>query len=304
MADELKGLIFNIQKFAIQDGPGIRTTVFMKGCPLTCPWCSNPEGMSPVPEIITNDRKCIGCHKCAKVCPVNAISCIDSIRLLDWHLCSNCLECASVCPSHSIELVGEYMTVEDAFKVVAQDSLFYRNSGGGITISGGEPLIQWEFILELLKRCRRAGFHTALDTTGYCTWEHMEEVLEHVDLVLFDVKHMDPESCREKCGVTNELILENLGKAAKKAKVWLRIPLIPDYSDSETNIRLIAELACRTRADKVSLLPYHEYGKHKYARLGREYNFNEVDILKPDDAIATRSKELLESYGLTVSIGR
>jgi pyruvate formate lyase activating enzyme len=304
MADELKGLIFNIQKFAIQDGPGIRTTVFMKGCLLTCPWCSNPEGMSPVPEIITNDRKCIGCHKCAEVCPVNAISCIDSIRLLDWQLCSNCLECASVCPSHSIELVGEYMTVEDAFKVVAQDSLFYRNSGGGITISGGEPLLQWEFILELLKRCRRAGFHTALDTTGYCTWEHMEEVLEHVDLVLFDVKHMDPESCREKCGVTNELILENLGKAAKKAKVWLRIPLIPDYSDSETNIRLIAELACRTRADKVSLLPYHEYGKHKYARLGREYNFNEVDILKPDDAIVIRNKELLESYGLTVSIGR
>jgi pyruvate formate lyase activating enzyme len=303
MADELKGLIFNIQKFAIQDGPGIRTTVFMKGCPLSCPWCSNPEGMSPVPEIITNDRKCIGCHKCADVCPVNAISCIDGIRLLDWELCDNCLECASVCPSHSIEIVGKYMTVEEVFKVAARDSLFYRNTDGGVTISGGEPLLQWEFVLELFKRCKQAGFHTALDTTAYCQWEYLEKVLEYVDLVLFDIKHIDSEKHKERCGVSNELVLKNLERAARKTRIWLRIPLISDFNDTEINLRRTAELACWIKADKVSLLPFHEYGKHKYTRLGREYSFHDADILKPADEIVTRSKELLESYGLKVSIG-
>ena len=303
MANELKGLIFNIQRFSIQDGPGIRTTVFMKGCALTCPWCSNPEGMSPVPEIMTNDRKCISCQKCAEVCPTNAISYVEGTRILDWELCINCLECAKVCPSHSIEVVGNYMTVGETFKIASRDAPFYRNTEGGITISGGEPLLQWEFVTELCKRCKQAGFHTALDTTGYCKWEYMERVLEYVDLVLFDVKHMDSEMCRGKCGVGNELILENLKKAAKMVKVWLRMPLVLNYNDSETNLQLIAGIASETKADRVSLLPYHEYGRHKYARLGKAYCFDEMDILKPDDVIVTRSKELLQSYGLRVSIG-
>ena len=303
MADELKGLIFNIQKFSIQDGPGIRTTVFMKGCSLKCPWCSNPEGMRSVSEIITNDRRCIRCKRCAEACPVNAISIADSARTIDWSHCTNCLECARVCPSHSIEVVGKYMTVEDVFKVVARDVPFYRNTGGGVSVSGGEPLQQWQWVLGLFKTCKQAGFHTALDTTGSCKWEHMRRVLEYVDLILFDVKHMDSARCKEKCGVGNALILENLEKAAKMCTIWLRIPLIPNYNDSETNMRLIAELASRTMVDKVSLLPYHEYGKQKYSSLGREYCFNGMAILNPDDQTVTRSKGLLESYGLEVSVG-
>jgi len=303
MADQLDGLVFNIQKFSIQDGPGIRTTVFMKGCPLTCPWCSNPEGIRPAPEIMANDRRCIVCRKCAEVCPVGAISIVDNTRSIDWKVCINCLECAKVCPSHSIEVVGKHMTVEAAFNVAARDVPFYRNSGGGVTISGGEPLLQWQWVLELFKRCRQAGFHTALDTTGYCEWELMRSVLEYVDLILFDVKHMDSERCREICGVGNELILQNLERAAKMRTVWLRIPLIPNFNDSQTNLRLIARLASKTTASRVSLLPYHEYGKEKYHRLGRVYGFDGAGILKPSDQIVTRSKELFESYGLQVRVG-
>ncbi len=215
MADELKGLVFNIQKFSIQDGPGIRTTVFMKGCPLKCPWCSNPEGIRSFSEIMANDRKCIGCRKCAEACPVNAISTSDSTRTIDWNLCINCLECAKVCPSHSIEVVGSYMRVEEVFKVALAICHFIAIQVVGITVSGGEPLHQWQWVLELLKTCKQEGFHTALDTTGYCRWEHMRKVLEYVDLILFDVKHMDSEDVKETCGVNNQLILENLEKASK-----------------------------------------------------------------------------------------
>lgn len=303
MTDNHKGLVFNIQKFSIQDGPGIRTTVFMKGCPLSCPWCSNPEGLSREQELITNDRKCIGCMKCAEVCPLNAISFVDGTRLVDWDLCNNCLECANICPSHALEAAADEMTVDEVFDVVAQDAPFYRNSGGGVTISGGEAMLQWEFALELFKKSKEAGFHTVLDTTAYCKWEHLEEVLEYVDLILFDLKHMDPKKHQEKTGITNELILENLEKAAKKTKIWVRIPLIPGYNDSEENLRQVAELASRIRAEKVSILPYHEYGKQKYPRLGSEYSFNEADILEPENEIVTRSKELMESYGLEVAVG-
>jgi pyruvate formate lyase activating enzyme len=303
MSDNHKGLVFNIQKFSIQDGPGIRTTVFMKGCPLNCPWCSNPEGMSRDQQLISNDRKCIGCMKCAEVCPVNAISSIDGMRVIDWKRCNNCLECTKVCPSRALEAAADEMTVDEVFKVVAQDAPFYRNSGGGVTISGGEAMLQWEFALELFKKCKNAGFNTVLDTTAHCKWEHLEEVLDYVDLILFDVKHMDPDRHKEKTGVTNELILENLEKAAKKTKIWIRVPLIPGYNDSEENLRQVAELASRIKADKVSILPYHEYGKQKYPRVGGEYGFNEADILEPDNEIVTKSRALIESYGLNVAVG-
>jgi pyruvate formate lyase activating enzyme len=298
-----RGLVFNIQRFSVQDGPGIRTTVFMKGCPLTCPWCSNPEGMSPVPQIMTNDRKCILCRKCLEICPTGAITAANGTRAINWGLCSNCLECAGVCPSRSIEAVGSFMTVEEVFKVVARDAPFYVNTGGGVTVSGGEPMLQWEFVLSLFQRCQQAGFHTALDTTGHCRWEDMARVLEHVDLVLFDVKHVDTGRLRGECGVGSELILANLKRVATSTRVWLRMPLIPGFNDSEMNLREVAQLAAAVRADKVSLLPYHEYGKHKYGRLGRAYPFDRADVVRPDDEIVERSAKLLESYGLAVGVG-
>lgn len=275
----------------------------MKGCPLICPWCSNPEGISSVPEIMTSDRKCIGCKKCAEVCPLNAICYVDGVRQINWNLCTNCLECAKVCPSHSIGVIGDYLTVDEVLKIAVRDVPFYRNTGGGVTVSGGEPLLQWQFVLDLLKECKKAGLHTTLDTSGYCRWEDMRKVLKYVDLILFDVKHMDSKSLKETCGVDNELVLDNLEKATRMSKIWLRIPLIPDFNDSELNMRAVAELAISTKVERVSLLPYHQYGKQKYQRLGKKYRFNGTGILKPDHRIVVTSQQILESYGLEVSIG-
>lgn len=306
-ADEQRGLIFNIQKFSIQDGPGIRTTLFMKGCPLNCPWCSNPEGMSSEREIMVGERKCIGCKKCAEACSTGAITFNNCIRTVDWKLCTNCLECGKVCPSHAIRVIGEYKTVSQAFKIAAQDRDFYKTSGGGVTISGGEPLLQWKFVRDLLKKCKEAGFHTALDTTAYCQWERMEQVLSYTDLILFDIKHTDPEKHKEKTGVSNELILNNLDNASKMKtlKIWLRIPLIPGFNDSESNMQKTAELADKTGTEKISLLPYHEWGKDKYHGLGRNYCYTGADgVLEPDSDIVKKCKVLLESHRLEVAVGK
>jgi pyruvate formate lyase activating enzyme len=303
--DEPKGLIFNIQKFSIQDGPGIRTTLFLKGCPLTCPWCSNPEGLSEEPQIMVGERKCIGCKKCAEACEIGAISFESGVRTIDWDLCTNCLECGKVCPSHAIQIMGEYKTVEEAFKIAAQDRDFYNTSGGGVTVSGGEALLQWDFVRDLFMKCKDAGFHTALDTTAYCPWENMEQVLKYTDLILFDLKHMDSAKHEEKTGVSNELILGNLNKAAKMAKVWLRIPLVPGFNDTEVNMQQTAELANRIKAEKISLLPYHEWGKDKYSGLGKHYGHNGGDgMLEPDSDVVERCKEILESYGMEVAVGK
>jgi pyruvate formate lyase activating enzyme len=293
IADGQRGLIFNIQKFSIQDGPGIRTTLFMKGCPLKCPWCSNPEGMTDEPEIMIGERKCISCKKCAESCETGAISFVNDIRTIDWNLCNQCLECGMVCPSHAIVVSGEYNTVDEAFRIAAQDRDFYNSSGGGVTISGGEALLQWEFVRDLFKKCKEAGFHTTLDTTAYCAWENMEEVLDHTDLILFDVKHMDPEKHMEKTGVSNELIPDNLDKVSKMTKIWLRIPLIPGFNDSETNMKKIAELTSRIKAEKIYLLTLHEWGKDKYSSLGKQYGYD--GIREPDSDVAKKCRAFLPS---------
>jgi len=306
-ADEQRGLIFNTQRFSIQDGPGIRTTLFMKGCPLNCPWCSNPEGIGRKPEIMLGERKCIGCKKCAEACSAGAISFENGIRIIDWKLCADCLECAKVCPSHAIHLSGDYKTVNEAFKVAAKDKDFYKTSGGGVTVSGGEPLLQWEFVRELLRKCKEAGLHTALDTTGYGSWDSLEQVLRYTDLILFDIKHADPEKHKEKTGVSNELILENLDKAseATTVSIWLRIPLVPGFNDTESNMQATAELARGIRLEKVSLLPYHEWGKDKYPGLGKRYSYNGADsALEPDSDLVNKCRAILESNGLEVTVGR
>ncbi len=303
--DEKTGLIFNIQKFSIQDGPGIRTTLFMKGCPLNCSWCSNPEGINPEPEIMVSERKCIGCKKCTESCSKGAIFFQEDTRRIDWTLCDNCLACGQVCPSHAIEVMGEYKTVEEAFKIASQDKDFYKNSGGGVTISGGEALLQWEFVLAFFKKCKEAGFHTALDTTAFSAWENMEKVLDYTDLVLFDVKHMDPDKHIEKTGVSNELILNNFEKTSKITKIWVRIPLIPGFNDSRPNMENTAAFAAKIGAEKVSLLPYHEWGQDKYTRLGRQYTFDiKTGSLKEDSDIVKKCMEIMASYDLEVVVGK
>ena len=274
----------------------------MKGCPLNCKWCSNPESVHPYPEIMTYDEKCIGCQRCVEICPLGAISFGDKGREIDRARCNLCLKCAEVCPSGAIQRVGNYMTVDEALAQVQSDLLFYQNSGGGVTISGGEPLLQWEFVTKVLQRCKDNGIHTALDTTGHVPWQRMEKVLEYVDLVLYDVKHMDTVKHKEGTGVGNELILENAGKTAAKARTWLRVPLIPGYNDSDWNIVKLAEFALSINAEKVSILPYHEWGASKYSRLGRTYQMEGTPT--PNEDCVQKVKNILESSRLPVGVGR
>ncbi len=297
-----KGLIFNIQKFSLHDGPGIRTTVFMKGCSLACKWCSNPESMNWNQEIMTHNVRCIGCKKCAEACPVGAIVFTERGREIDWEKCNNCLECARVCPAKAIECIGYYMTVEEVMKKVESDRTFYENSNGGMTVSGGEPLVQPEFVRELLKKCQEKGIHTTLDTTGNAPWQNIESVLEYVDLVLQDIKHTDTGMHKKGTSVGNELILENAKKIAKRKRIWIRMPLIPEFNDSEVNIKKVAEFASDIGAEKVSVLPYHELGSSKYPDLGRVYSMQGTK--PPEKKVVERVRKTIESYGLKVEIGR
>ena len=269
--DNQKGLIFNIQKFSIHDGPGIRTTVFTKGCPLECKWCSNPESISPDPEIMIHGIRCIHCGKCQEACTEDAIISIEGNERIDIEKCTKCMECVDACPTKTLETMGRYMTIKEVVEEVEKDSLFYQNSGGGVTVSGGEPLFQWRFTRDVLRGCKERGFHTALDTTGYVSWRVMEEVLRYVDLILYDIKHMDDNSHTLGTGVPNTLILKNIRRIASMVRTWIRFPVIQGFNDSPENIKEVASLASTLGVEKVSLLPYHEWGRSKYEKLGREY---------------------------------
>ena len=294
------GLIFNIQRFSVHDGPGIRTTVFMKGCPLQCRWCSNPESLNPHVEIMVTDARCILCRRCAEVCPKRAIE-LNKVIKIDRLRCDLCLRCSDVCPTGAIKTVGQWMTIQKVLSEIMKDELFYQNSGGGVTISGGEPLTQWEFVRNLLKECQLQGIHTALDTSGYAPWAKFEEVLKYVDLCLYDVKHADSESHRRGTGKSNRRIIGNFYLAASTVRTWLRVPVIPGYNDSEENITNLIHLAKEGNVEKVSLLPYHEYGKAKYEQLGR---YNRMAQVKPSsDDYLERLYNLFQNAHVNVTIG-
>jgi pyruvate formate lyase activating enzyme len=273
MRMDRSGIVFNIQRFSLHDGPGIRTTVFKKGCPLKCKWCCNPESMNVTQEILIQDIRCIRCGKCKEVCSNDAITSIEGNKRIDFSKCSSCMECVKVCPTKTLECIGTYLSVDEVVKEAKRDFLFYQNSGGGVTISGGEPLLQWEFTRDILKACKKEGLNTALDTSGYGSWEALEEVLKYVDLILYDVKHTDNDLHLKGTGVSNTLILQNLEKIASQMKTWIRFPVIPGFNDSLKNIKEVAYLASQFKVEKVSLLPYHEFGKSKYEKLGRDYLF-------------------------------
>lgn len=290
----MKGLIFNIQRFSIHDGPGIRATVFMKGCPLLCKWCCNPESQKPTLDILVQDVKCIQCGKCREICIEEAIISIEGNNRIDLEKCTHCLECVQVCPSGALETSGIEMGISEIMEEVRKDTLFYKNSKGGITISGGEPLLQWKFTKDLLEECKREGLNTVLDTSGYASWEIISQVLEFVDLALFDIKHLDTDLHLKGTGVHNDLIINNLEKTACMVKTWLRFPLLPGYNDSIENIEKIASLAYKVGVEKVSILAYHEWGKPKYKKLGREYLFSpegEISKSKMEEIITLFSRK-------------
>ena len=303
---EARGVVFNIQRFSIHDGPGIRTTVFLKGCSLRCGWCSNPESIRLSPEIITRDIKCIRCGKCVEACSQQAITVVENTRTIQWDKCNYCMKCAEVCPSGAIERAGEYMTVAKVIDTVGRDASYYRRTNGGMTLSGGEPLMQWQFALKLLQEAKRRGLHTALDTTGYTDWEILDEILNFTDLVLYDVKHPNSARHLEATGVPNERILDNLRKTVAKPglKVWVRHPVIPHFNDSEEELEELCKLiiTLKPSVEKISLLPYHKFGELKYAAMGKVYPWKGIPIIS-DEQIG-EFKKLVESHGIKVDVGR
>ncbi|WXG44726.1 MAG: glycyl-radical enzyme activating protein [Promethearchaeati archaeon SRVP18_Atabeyarchaeia-1] len=273
MESQDSGMIFNIQRFSTEDGPGIRTTVFMKGCPLHCLWCHNVEGINPKPEIVWHDTKCIGCLSCVGVCPNQAIQQTPSGLVTDRRRCNACGKCAEACPAKSRELVGKVVSVEAVFAEVLKDRVFYETSGGGVTASGGEPTQQPEFVTGLFSKCRSSDMHTALDTCGHVKWETLERILKFTDLVLYDLKEINSKRHEGHTGVKPTLIWENARRIAKLGKkMWVRTPIVPGYTDSVENIRGIAELCAELgNVERLDLLPYHRLGEPKYRKLGLEY---------------------------------
>jgi pyruvate formate lyase activating enzyme len=296
------GCVFDIQRFCIHDGPGIRTIVFLKGCPLNCLWCSNPESQDPSPTLITRDIKCKRCGGCAEVCPNQAISVDEDVgRKINWVACNQCLLCVEECIFQALNICGESMSVGEVLDEVLKDRQFYENSGGGVTLSGGEPLQQWDFALNLCKIFKENQLHTAIETTGYVKLEYLQKILNYVDLILYDIKHTDPEKHRKGTGNDNKLILDNLREISGNVSIWIRMPLIAGYNDSTENITNLVTLAKEVGAEKISLLPYHEGGKSKCEQIGKNYSMPEAS--SPPEENIQELQKLINSLGMKVTIG-
>lgn len=274
----------------------------MKGCPLKCQWCQNPESWRFYPEIMTRDAKCILCGKCVEVCSGGAII-VDQKegREIDRAKCNFCFKCVTACPTGAITKVGEYMTVAEIISEIDKNELFYYRSGGGVTISGGEPLFQGLFTYNLLRGCKERGFHTTLDTCGYSRWYILERMLRYVDLILYDIKHMNPNRHKEATGVDNALILHNLRKIPADKKIWLRIPLIPGFNDSKENLREVGELAREIRAEKVSILPFHNLGEGKFRGIREQHVIEKIG--PPDKAHVENLQAFMQGLGIEVTVG-
>lgn len=299
-----QGIVYNIQRYSIHDGPGIRTTVFLKGCPLNCWWCHNPESQSFKPEIMYNKDSCIVCGSCIQSCQEGAIKIAAGIVVRSISRCKLCGNCVRSCLVGAQELVGREMTVDEIIKEVEKDIIFYDQSGGGVTLSGGEPLMQFRLLQRLIKKFHQRGINIAVDTCGYIAWDKLEKIASEIDIFLYDLKLMDSEKHRKYTGVGNEKILENLTKLAQKDsnyKIYGRVPLIPGINDDRENIEGIGRLLVKLGINDLNILPYHGIAYDKYKRLGIEYKMQDIEILSEE-----RIKYLvglLKDLGLHVKIG-
>lgn len=258
-------IIFDIQRNSFVDGPGIRTTVFFKGCNLKCKWCHNPESQSTQKQMMYYKDKCIGCGKCAEVCP-------NQLKKCDF-----CGKCELYCPADARKVCGKEYSAIEVFNEIAKDKIFYENSGGGVTFSGGECMLQTDFLCEILQKCKQEHIHTAIDTAGFVPWESFERVLPYTDLFLYDIKTLKDDVHKEFTGVSNKPILSNLRKLLEvKANVWIRIPIIPNVNDSAENMKDVKAFLDAFKPIKTELLPYHKMGEHKYTALGRKMTSFEV----------------------------
>lgn len=292
-----QGLVFNIQRYSLNDGTGIRTIIFLKGCPLRCEWCSNPESLESYAQIVFKAEACIDCGKCQGL--------HKEIKEKGGSIVAECgsdeYERASHCPTEALEIIGHYKTIDEILREIEKDREFYDTSKGGVTISGGEPLLQSDFVSPLIDAIKKKHIHVAIETTGFAPWEKAQEVLKKCDLILFDVKHMDAEKHRQSTGISNKVIQENLRKiAAIHDNIIIRIPLIGGINNDEENIHEVTDLALELGIKEIHLLPYHRFGESKYDKLGKSYTF---EAYTPDDNELSKLKRFIESKGISVYIG-
>lgn len=297
------GLIFDIKKYSIHDGPGIRTTVFFKGCPLSCWWCHNPESQSPAREILLRDNRCIRCGACIDTCPHGAISWDGDEVITDRAKCEQCGTCTAVCYADARESVGRDMTVDQVMAEIERDIAFYDESGGGVTFSGGEPLLQRDFLLELLQACKAKEIHTAVDTSGCAAWLTIDRIRPYVDLFLYDLKLMDDDKHREFTGASNQSILKNLQTLSQQGHhIIVRVPIIPGINDDAETVRQIgAFVSALPHPIGVDILPYHHIGIDKYLRLNKPYRLFETR--QPSAERMAEVAQQLNQFGLSVRIG-
>lgn len=297
------GLIFNIQKYSVHDGPGIRTTVFLKGCPLHCPWCHNPEGISRRREIVVLESRCLGCGECRLACRYGTVIPGDGALPARSEVCELCGACVEACPTKARQIVGQELSVSQVLQTVLQDRVFYEESGGGVTFSGGEPLSQPDFLRGLLEACRGRGVHTTVDTCGLARVEDLLAVAELTDLFLYDLKFMDDAKHRRYTGVSNGLILENLQTLGRShARIWLRVPIIPGINDDPADLEAAARFAAGIPGvQQVNLLPFHRTGLPKSLRLGQESGLAEVQ--PPSAEAMNRAVGIFTRAGLVVKQG-
>jgi pyruvate formate lyase activating enzyme len=277
--------------------------VFLKGCPLSCPWCQNPETRDREPQVAVSKSRCMLCGTCAEVCPAEAITRSNGRLEFDRATCVRCGDCIESCPSKAREMIGKVVTVPEFVEAVARDEVFYDESRGGVTFSGGEPLAQAEFVMASLEACRQRGFHTAVDTSGYVPTETLLAVADRTDLFLYDLKIMDADRHRTELGVSNALILDNLRRLDERgSRIWIRVPLVPGMTDDEANLEALATfIAGLANASPVHVLPYHRVGAGKYERLGMPYPGGRIQ--PPDDTDISRVVAQLSSFGLRVKVG-
>lgn len=300
---KVTGNVFSVERYAIHDGPGIRTQVFFKGCPLRCLWCSNPEGMSFKPSLMYTRILCIHCGSCVETCGNNVLSMTEQGLEIDRDKCSLCGDCVDVCHAEALEINSYRMTAGAIVGEVERDKIFYELSGnGGITLTGGEPLAQPAFALELLRLCRERGIHTAIETCGYCRFEALEQAIPYLDFIYFDIKHMNADAHKTYTGANNELILANLTKLQSyDVDIWVRVPVIPTLNDSIENLEAIASLVKELpRVKSVELLPYHRLGVNKYKKLGLKYPLD--DIPSPEEEEMRKLEAIFDRYGINCMV--